>query len=63
MTALTPIETISPLSTNLVSGFAHVTMVTGFSYGLLSDKVSYDIYSAQVADTSAYTVVAQDTIN
>ena len=44
-------------------GLTHVTMTPGYSYALLADKISYDLYSLQVADPSAYVVVEQDTIN
>ena len=50
------------MSTNLAS-FSYTTIETGFTYYIASDSTSWDIYSAQVADTTTYTVVAQDTIN
>ena len=65
MTALEAIQTIEPLKTTMesMSHIQFVTGTTGLTYALTADQVTYDLYSAQVADPTAYVVVAQDVIN
>ena len=50
------------MQTNLAA-YTYAEVEGGFSYHLTDESVSYDIYSNQVADTDAYVVTPQDTIN
>ena len=61
-TALTAMTALEPLTTNLAA-YTYTTMETGLTYKISDESSSWDTWTTQVADTTAYTVTEYDTTN
>lgn len=61
-TALTAMTALEPLTTNLAA-YTYTTMVSGLTFKINDESSSWDTWTTQVADTTAYTVSEYDTTN
>ena len=61
-TALTAMTALEPLTTNLAA-YTYTTMESGLTYKINDESSSWDTWTAQVADTTAYIVTEYDTTN